>query len=1033
MIPGVKSAQSRAGFRSARWQRVFRALTVGLVIYVIIGFMAVPALVKWQLLKQLPAQTHRQATVKKVLANPFALSLTVRGLALTETNGTAFAGFDELYVNFQLSSIFRGAWTFGEIRLTYPTANLIRLENGSFNFSNLIDTNQPSTSPPPSILVQSLVVTNAVVTFTDHTTPQTFRGAYGPVNVMLTDLSTHRTKAEPYTFVATTGDGETFSWAGDFSLNLLRSSGEFKLTGIPPGKYSPYLAQFTSLRLERGTLDLGARYAVNAAANPIELTVTNAMLELRDLLVKPPDEETPLLAVECFRVTHASADLTGQVARVRKVWCDGGSVTIGRETNGQLAVLNYVTLASDSGKSEAPELNSDAPRNAWQFRLDECAVTNFNVTVLDPSPGELAEIGLDQLRLELKGLSNQSNAPMALTLGFDWRAGGAAALEAGGTILPLALTNSVTVNQLELAALQPYVGALLNVVIHSGGLNVQGRAELNPEATPQIRFQGDVGITNFASSDTVAYHELAAWDNLSVQDMDLSLQTNRLDIAKIVFTGARNNVVVSSNGTLNLTALVKAPPEAAAATNPARTSPALFPVHIGAVVFERSSFRAADDSLLRPFETSIEQFNGSVRDIVLPGLNKAHVDIRGRVSALAPFEIVGEITPDPQNLYVDLKLAFTNVDLTVLSPYAEKYVGRPLVRGKLTTEKYYHISHRALAATNLIELDKLTFGRRVESPFATALPVKLAVGLLKDVNGQIELDLPLSGSLDAPDFSVRDILLDTFRNLIVRVASSPFSLLGALAGGGAELQYVDFDPGLAVLNEGQTNKLFKLSEALATRPALELEIGATFDPQADVDRLGRQKVRERMKRLRVEELVARGRPAPALAELQLSEDDYERLLRKAYRTAFNTTPEEALREALTAALATNASGTVSVAENAAGRPAPSHKGATQLVSRGKSLTQLAAALQTPTGSDSASSVEPPTERELVRDEMERRLISVSPVTPDEIRTLLVRRIETVERFLVQKAGIAAERVARTTPNPSEPKSQGEARVVFTLE
>ena len=123
----------------ARRARRRRRLVVALVIYSLVGFLVAPAIIKWQLRQQLPALTHRPVTVQQVRANPFALSFTVRGLALTETNGTAFAGFDSLYVNFQLSSLFRWAWTFSEIRLPGPTANVVRLAT--------VSSTSPTSSP----------------------------------------------------------------------------------------------------------------------------------------------------------------------------------------------------------------------------------------------------------------------------------------------------------------------------------------------------------------------------------------------------------------------------------------------------------------------------------------------------------------------------------------------------------------------------------------------------------------------------------------------------------------------------------------------------------------------------------------------------------------------------------------------------------------------------------------------------------------------------------------------------------------------
>jgi hypothetical protein len=335
----------------------------------------------------------------------------------------------------------------------------------------------------------------------------------------------------------------------------------------------------------------------------------------------------------------------------------------------------------------------------------------------------------------------------------------------------------------------------------------------------------------------------------------------------------------------------------------------------------------------------------------------------------------------------------------------------------------------------VVDVAQLTLGAKMESPYATKLPVKLAIGLLKDMDGHIILDVPLSGSLDDPKFSIWGVIGQTFQNLILKVAASPFSLLGALVGGGEEMQFVDFDPGLVQLNDSQTNKIFKLVEALNKRPALSLEIGATFDPVLDVDVLGRQKVAESMKTARIEEIVARGKAAPPRSELQLDDLEYDRLLRKAYRAAFNTTPEQALYEKLSATLATNTTGATALAPPP---KAPSsrepQKGAAILQGHNQSLAQLAAANQAlAAGTNVVANAKPKSEKELLRDELEQRLATLAPVTSDELRALMQRRIETVQKFLVNQAAIPSDRVLPTTPNPDDPNRKGTARVVFSLD
>jgi hypothetical protein len=309
--------------------------------------------------------------------------------------------------------------------------------------------------------------------------------------------------------------------------------------------------------------------------------------------------------------------------------------------------------------------------------------------------------------------------------------------------------------------------------------------------------------------------------------------------------------------------------------------------------------------------------------------------------------------------------------------------------------------------------------------------VKLAVGLLKDINGRIDLNLPIKGSLDDPQFSVWGLVGNVFKNMILKVATSPFSLLGALVGGGEDMQFVEFTPGSADLSESQTNKLMKLSMALTNRPALDVEIGATFDPVADTDALGRRKVLEKMKLLHIQQLVSRGKPAPTLEQLKLEDGDYDDLLRAAYKTAFNTTPEIALREALAASLATNSPADAGALEAAQVEKAESRKGASQLMRESKSLAQLAAQIGQKAGGTGAA--KPKTERELIRDEMETRLATTVPVSSDELKTLMRQRIEVVQRFLLEAGKIEGGRLLVTQRSPEDTASKGAARVVFSLE
>ncbi len=1035
---------------ATRWGRRCRWLVLALLVYTLAGFFLLPAIIRWQLVKRLPGLTHRQAAVQKVKFNPYALSLAIQGLALTETNGAAFAGFDEFFVNFQLSSLFHRAWTFREIRLAGLEATVVRDASGEFNFANLgKSTRAPKPEPArepkplPAVLVRDLVVTNGAVSFTDETRAKPLRMEVHPIDFDLKNLTTRPNEKSQYSLTMLTPSGGHFAWTGTVMASPLQSAGTFTLRGAHMTTYSSYLAEFTRAEIADGLLDVAAEYRLNAE-KALQLEATNAAVKIERLQVTAPDAGETLLALNSVNVEGASLSLAGREARVPRVTVSGGSAVLRREKDGQLNWLKLrVAQANAPAKPEAP---ADAPEGTnapWKAAVEEFSLDDFAVTVEDQVPPKPAQLGLDGLSVQVKGASNQSNAPVAATVEFKWRGGGTVRVEADGTLQPPAGAAKVVLTGLGLPSLQPYVEQQLRLVLNSGDLSLNGQARYAPgeSGAPLVRFTGDLALAKFAATDTVAYHELAKWDDLTVKGIEFSLKTNALAVNEVKFQGLATSLVVSSNGQLNVSALVKKEPKTAdtnapgaTAEEPKAATAAAFPIRVGTLVFEKCSFHAADETLTPRFNTRIEEFNGTIRDLTLPGVGKTGVDIRGKMSALAPFEVTGAITPDAKNPFVDLRLGLKNNDLTPFTPYSEKYVGHPLNRGKLSYDISYKVENRQLEATHAVVLEGLTFGARNESTNAPNLPIKLAVALLKDRNGRIDLDLPVSGSLDDPKFKIGALVWKALSNILLKVATSPFSLLGALVGGGGEeMQYVDFPAGAATLEEAQTNKLAKLTKALYERPALSIEISATVDAVADREALTRQKLQDKLKTARAEELTAQGQALPPMSELKLEASDYERLLRKAYGAAFPAKPESPPAQEDWAAAAAAIQPVTIAAVPPAARPAVEiEKGATRLA---RSSTDAAPAQAASPAAPATAGAPPPAPQPgaaATREEMEQRLMSTLTATDDDLQELMLKRTQTVQKHLLGSGKVTADRIFLTAPKPVPSGTNGLARVTFSL-
>jgi hypothetical protein len=259
------------------------------------------------------------------------------------------------------------------------------------------------------------------------------------------------------------------------------------------------------------------------------------------------------------------------------------------------------------------------------------------------------------------------------------------------------------------------------------------------------------------------------------------------------------------------------------------------------------------------------------------------MELRTKLNDYAPLEIIGKINPLKQDLYVDLKVRFKDMDLSPATPYSGKYAGYTIQKGKLSFDLKYLIDKRKLDSQNVIFLDQFNFGDKVESPHATKLPVKLAIALLKDRKGEIKLNIPVSGSLDDPKFSVWGIIFKIILNLIAKAATSPFALLGAVFGGGEELSYLDFDYGIATIEEANKKKIETLVKALSDRPALKLEIEGHVDPERDREGLNQLFFQRKLKAQKLKEIVKKGAPAVPVDEVKIEPKEYEKYLKMAYK------------------------------------------------------------------------------------------------------------------------------------------------------
>ncbi len=364
-------------------------------------------------------------------------------------------------------------------------------------------------------------------------------------------------------------------------------------------------------------------------------------------------------------------------------------------------------------------------------------------------------------------------------------------------------------------------------------------------------------MTNFSSKDKNTDEDFLKWKTLSLNPVDIGYNPIYARIGGMSLTDFYSALVINTDGTLSVRRILAeetreelretaasqrsgATPRTAPAAprqtvGPSQATGAAPPldIEIEKITLQGGTIAFTDRYIKPSYAANLTEMGGRISGLSPKKDRRAEVELRGKLDNYVPLEITGKINPWKEHLYVDLVAKFKDLELSSFTPYAGKYVGYTVEKGKLAFDVQYLIVNKKLDARNVIFFDQLTLGDKVESPDATKLPVRLAIALLKDRSGQIKLDLPVTGNIDDPKFSVWGIIWKIIVNLLTKAATSPFALLGSLFGGGEELSYLEFDYGRTNLTEANLKKIETLVKALEDRSALKLDIEGHADMEQD--------------------------------------------------------------------------------------------------------------------------------------------------------------------------------------------------------
>lgn len=884
--------------------RALCALLTALALYSLLGFLILPGIALRVANQQLANYATTPAHIQRIELNPFSLELTVWGLNIGEP-GKEQVAFERLYANLQLDSLWTRALHLADVELDQPKTEILFDKDGKLNLLALFKL--PASEPTPSdpnakpfpVRIERIKLAGGYLHFQDLRPSEPIEFIYNKLDFELKNLSTLPDDSADMTLVATGPEGGQIDWSGNFSVIPLTSEGTLKVSDGKMKAWWPYVRDAVPLVLEDGVVNLSTHYKFSLAKET-ELLLDNTSISVAPFAIKAPDGR-PLARLERLEVSETSVDLAKQQVIVGKIRSQKLETWAALEADGQ---LDWQKLFASQPAKPAPKPQpaaADSPKVAatpskpWQVLLKDVELRNYQVHLADRKAKPAVALDVGPLNLDLKNFDSLNQSPFTLKLDTGLGKQGKVSASGEVNLNPITAKLKVQTKDIDLRIAQSYISPFIRLELRSGMLGSDLAVDLKKVEPLTFSITGRAEVDQLHTLDTLKTRDFVKWKQVVVEGLNYQ-HGDSLSISRVNLMQPYARFIINDDRTTNIDDLLIPQPAGAGGKPSGKSAPGSskpLGIHIGEIAINDGSANFADLSLTPNFATAIQQLNGHVGTIDSRQAKPADVDVKGKVDRYAPVTIKGSVNPFDPMAALDIATSFKRVELTTLTPYSGKFAGFRIRKGRLNLDLHYMITKGQLKAENKLVVEQLQLGEKVDSPDAVDLPIRLAVALLKDTDGKISIELPISGDLNNPQFSVMPIVWQTLRNLVLRAAEAPFKFIGGLiSGGGSEdLSNVSFAPGSSELSKESESTLTTLAKALKERPTLRLEIEGTSAQSSDGPLIAEQRLEREYQYNYYKILQRRGDKVPAQASLlQVPEGEKTPLLEGIYRTRLKQQP-----------------------------------------------------------------------------------------------------------------------------------------------
>jgi hypothetical protein len=979
--------------------KIFKVLgIVGgvLIIYGLMGFYLLPAVLKAKLPEMIEQNTGRKSSVEKIEFDPFLLRFNLEGFVLQELNGQPFFRFDRFYADLNaFRSLKNQALALDRVLLAKPWVRIAWLKNGQFNFADLLVSEPEPEKEDETVfplLIEKLSLSEGHLVWEDARFGKPLQEEIVPIELEVEQLATYTADTFPIRFSTGLKSSGQLDWQGVASIQGMSSSGRIRLNKISLQRIQELAVQDQLAFELRGSQSLELDYKLTSSEKELVLDIEKSRFEIQDLILSTKGQEPiqgklskvaleadykvgfsgaqwrivsdktrlnlsdiqlaglgkaalgipaveletryqaenqgsqvnfklfgdklqlrgaqmteagrsdPLVEIPLLAASGIGLDLGKQELSVDKIKAENGKIKAWLDTEGR---INYQQLLPEAKPGETSSKSSQSASSPppspapWKIALKQIEVDNFALAFEDRTQKTPVLMNIKPIRFRLDNYSNKNGLGLPLQFSAGINETGSLKLDGDAVIEPFSARLNVDIRNIALDTLQPYVEKYARLDLIDGNWSADGKlsAGVQEEDRLDLKFKGNTAIAELLTRDQILHKDFVKWKKLTLEEIDADVLANRYTAKRLLINKPYARVIIEKDKTINVNDVFMAdknkagkegkPVKPEKSVKPPKSVPSdrdqpNFKLDKVQVVDGASDF--ADLSLILPFAAQIKSLSGGASGISSAAKSTIKISLKGNAYDLAPVSIDGEISPYQGEFNVEMN--FMGMPMPLISPYMVQFAGYKVEKGKLNLGLKYQVAKGQLTASNNILIDQFELGEKVENPDAVSVPLELAVGLLKDSSGKIKMDVPITGSLEDPQFSVGKIIADALLNSITKIVTSPFNAIASLVGNEENLDAVIFAPGKAELDQEQVKKLYGIASALKERPILSIDIkGAAYQEQ-DWPALRESALYDRLKKMKADEINKKGGPKILAEYVELSEEEYKRLLAQLFIEKF---------------------------------------------------------------------------------------------------------------------------------------------------